>query len=449
MRKGKKVIGAALAGCMTASMFLTACGDGNENSGKTEIEILQYKPEAATYFDQVEEEFNATHDDIHLTIDSPNDASTIMRTRFIREDYPDIIGIGGDINYSYYVDAGILADVSDSDVMSNIKQSYKDILEALEIVPTDGTYGIPYVANAAGILYNRDMFEEHGWEIPTTWDELIALCEEIQAEGILPLEFGFLDRWTCLAPWNALAVDLAPSDVCKQVNRGETTFTEEYREAAEKYIQLIEYGPDDPVAYSYNDACTAFARGEAAMYPIGSYAVPQILSVNPDMNIDSFVMPGSNDPEENTLNSGIDLQFCVTAACPNKEAAYEVLDFLLQDDVVQQYITDQNSIPCKEGDFELASQLDGMMEYIESGNMTDYQDHYYPSEMAVDGQLQTFVQSKDVDAFLERFDREWPRYNRDIIRTTEEYEAEHSSSAARAPPCGAEMAPLPGMLPQV
>ena len=62
---------------------------------------------------QVEEEFNATHDDIHLTIDSPNDASTIMRTRFIREDYPDIIGIGGDINYSYYVDAGILADVSD------------------------------------------------------------------------------------------------------------------------------------------------------------------------------------------------------------------------------------------------------------------------------------------------------------------------------------------------
>ena len=49
MRKGKKVIGAALSGCMTASMFLTACGDGNEKSGKTEIEILQYKPEAATY----------------------------------------------------------------------------------------------------------------------------------------------------------------------------------------------------------------------------------------------------------------------------------------------------------------------------------------------------------------------------------------------------------------
>ncbi len=426
-RKGTKYLSVLLTASMGCAVVLSGCGD--PYGGKTHIEIINYKQEATDYFDALEEEFNATHDDIVLTIDSPNDASTILRTRFIREDYPDIIGIGGDINYSYYIDAEILADVSDYPGLENIKQSYLDIGEALEIVPTDGVYGVPYAANAAGILYNRDMFEEHGWEIPTTWDELIALCEEIQSQGILPLEFGFLDKWTCLAPWNALAVDLAPADVCKQVNRGETTFTQEYREAAEKYIQLMEYGPDDPVAYSYNDACTAFARGEAAMYPIGSYAVPQILSVNPEMNIDSFVMPGSDDPEGNTLNSGIDLQFCVTAACPDKEAAYEVLDFLLQDDVVQQYITDQNSIPCKEGDFELAPQLDGMSEYIESGNMTDYQDHYYPSEMAVDGQLQTFVQNKDVDAFLERFDREWPRYNRDIIRTTEEYEAEHGNSA--------------------
>ena len=426
-RKGTKYLSVLLTASMGCAVVLSGCGD--PYGGKTHIEIINYKQEATDYFDALEEEFNATHDDIVLTIDSPNDASTILRTQFIREDYPAIIGTGGDINYSYYIDAEILADVSDYPGLENIKQSYLDIGEALEIVPTDGVYGVPYAANAAGILYNRDMFEEHGWEIPTTWDELIALCEEIQSQGILPLEFGFLDKWTCLAPWNALAVDLAPADVCKQVNRGETTFTQEYREAAEKYIQLMEYGPDDPVAYSYNDACTAFARGEAAMYPIGSYAVPQILSVNPEMNIDSFVMPGSDDPEGNTLNSGIDLQFCVTAACPDKEAAYEVLDFLLQDDVVQQYITDQNSIPCKEGDFELAPQLDGMSEYIESGNMTDYQDHYYPSEMAVDGQLQTFVQNKDVDAFLERFDREWPRYNRDIIRTTEEYEAEHGNSA--------------------
>lgn len=427
MGKGKKAVSVLLVGCMMAAMLLAGCGDGSD-SGKTEIEIIQYKMEATDYFDALEEEFNATHDDIHLTIDSPNDASTIMRTRFIREDYPDIIGIGGDINYSYYVDAEILADLSDWDGMDNIKESYIDIAEGLETVPTDGTYIAPYMANAAGILYNRDMFEEHGWEIPTTWDELISLCEDIQAEGILPFYFGFRDSWTCLAPWNAIAVDLAPADVCKQVNRGETTFTEEYREAAEKYIQLMEYGPDDPVAYGYNDACTAFANGESAMYPIGSYAVPQIQSVNPDINIDSFVMPASDDPAENTLNSGIDLGFCVTAACEDKDAAFEVLDFLYEDENIQAYIDDQNSISCKEGDYELAPMLDGMTEYIESGNMTDYQDHYYPSEMAVDAILQTYVIDQDTDAFLARFDKDWARYNRDTIRAVQEYEEENGSA---------------------
>ena len=190
----KKVTAVFLVLTLLLSMAAVAgCGSDSSADGKTEIEIIQYKMEATDYFDALEKEFNETHDDIHLTIDSPNDASTIMKTRFIREDYPDIIGIGGDINYSYYVDAEILADLSDWDGMSNIKEAYLDIAEALEFVPTDGTYIAPYMANAAGILYNKDMFEEHGWEIPTNWDELISLCEEIQSEGILPFYFGFRD----------------------------------------------------------------------------------------------------------------------------------------------------------------------------------------------------------------------------------------------------------------
>lgn len=424
-RKGLRSLTTVLC-CVAAASVVQGCGSASD--GKTEIEIVQYKPEAANYFEKVEEEFNATHDDIHLTISSPNDATTILRTRFIREDYPDIIGIGGDINYSYFVDADILSDVSGYEGMKDINEGYLEIAEALELVPVDGTYIIPYVANAAGVLYNRDMFEEHGWQIPETWDELLLLCDQIQAEGIRPFYFGFKDTWTCLAPWNAMAVELAPADTTKQVNRGTTTFTEEYRELTEKYMSLLPYGPDDPFAYGYNDACTAFARGESAMYTIGSYATPQILSVNPDMNIDSFVMPASDDKEGRTLNSGIDLGFCVTADCKNKEAAYEVLDFLYADENIQKYIDDQNAVPCKKGNFTLSPMLDGMAEFIQSGNMTDYQDHYYPSEMAVDALLQTLLLEKDEDAFLQTFDTNWQRYNRDIIRMVQEYEAAHGSA---------------------
>lgn len=417
--------GFAILSCaVLAAGVLAGCGN-QDNSGKTEIELVQYKPEAVEVFKKLEEKFNSTHDDIHLKIDSPNDAMTILKTRFVREDYPDILGIGGDINYSYFIDSDILADVSDFDGLSEVNQGYVDILEGLEFVPTEGTYGVPYVANAAGILYNREMFKEHGWEIPTTWEELMTLCDTIQSEGILPFYFGFKDVWTCLASWNSLAVDLAPADVCQQVNAGKTEFSKEYKETAEKMLQLVQYGEEGPFAYGYNDACTAFANGESAMFAIGSYAVPQIKSVNPDMDIDSFVTPGSDSADGNTLNSGVDLMFAVTEDCENKEAAYEVIRFLMEDENIQAYLDDQNAVPCKNGEFNLAPNLDGMKEYIASGNMTDYQDHYYPSEMAVDAQIQTFLIEQDVDAFLNKFDKDWLRYNRDIIRKVEEYNAEN------------------------
>ena len=401
------------------------CGE-EASSDRAEVEMVCYKPEAVKAFEKIEARFNETHDDIHLTISSPNEAMTILKTRFIREDYPDIIGIGGDSNYSNFLDADLFLDISELEELEQVKKSYLQMDKELEFVPQEGAYALPYAANAAGVLYNKEMFQKYGWEIPETWEEFMTLCNEIQSCGIQPLYFGFKDTWTCLAPWNAVAVDLAPADVCAQVNRGKTTFSKEYKEVAERMLELLPYGPDDPFAYDYNGACTAFAKGESAMYTIGSYAIPQIQTVNPDMEIDSFVMPASNNKEENKLNSGIDLQFCVMQDCKNKEAAYEVLDFLLEDENVQAYLDAQKAVPCKEGDFELPSTLEGMKEYIKEGKMSDYQDHYYPSEMAVDAQIQTFLMKKDSKAFLKKFDTDWVRYNRDIIRKVEDYEKSHN-----------------------
>lgn len=426
MKTMKRFLCLVLSVLMTAALLLSGC-QKSADTGKTEIEIVQYKQEAVKTFEKIEANFNATHDDIHLTISSPNDATTILKTRFIREDYPDIIGIGGDVNYSNFVDAGILMDISDYDGLKNVKKSYLDILEGLEFVPTEGVFGMPYAANAAGILYNKAMFQEHGWTLPTNWKELITLCDTIKKAGILPFYFGMKDTWTCLAPWNALCVDLAPADICQQVNEGKATFTAAYKEVAEKMMQLLPYGEEGVVAYGYNDACTAFANGESAMYTIGSYAVPQILSVNPDMEIGSFVMPGNDDSDKQYLNSGVDLQFCVTSECPNKEAAYEVLRYLQEPANVQLYIDDQTSVPCENGDFKIPAVLDDMKYYIDNDKMVDYQDHHYPSEMSVDAIIQTMVIDGDIDAFLAKFDKDWVRYNRDIIRKVQAYQAAHQS----------------------
>lgn len=416
----------AVAGMVLALTGVTGCAQ-NSSDGKVEVELVSYKPEALGTFEEIAERFNASHDDIRLKVESPNEAMTILKTRFIREDYPDIVGIGGDINYSNFLDADLFMDISDFEGIGMVKQSYLDMDNELEFIPKDGVYALPYVANAAGILYNKDMFEEHGWEIPGTWSEFLALCEEIQSEGICPLYLGYKDTWTCLAPWNALAVGLTASDTCNQVNMGNTTFTNAYPEVAEKIKTLLDYAEPNPYAYGYNDACTAFARGQSAMYPIGSYAIPQIKSVNPTMNIDSFTFPANENEEDNVLNSGIDLQFCVMKASKNKEAVYEVLRFLYDDETIRFYLQNQGGITCKEGDFDIPEELEGMRAYIEADQMADFQDHHYPSEMSVDAMIQTFLLDDGahaVETFLNRFDKDWERYNRDLIRKVQQYQQE-------------------------
>lgn len=420
----RSLLGLSAAGA--ASLMLGGCSE-TRSDGKTEVEFVSYKQEAVNIFNQLAEEFNASSDDVYLNFTSPNDAVTIMKTRFVREDYPDVVAIGGDASYADFVDSNILADMTDYLGMDNIQDAYKEIMRSVTYVPMDGIYGVPYIANAAGMLYNKDMFAEHGWEIPNTWDELIALFEQIQQEepDIYPIYLGYLDTWTILSPWNSMLVQLVPEDHVRQVNRGEAKFADFYREPAEKLLQLLDYAEPGPMAYSYNDACTAFARGQSAMYPCGSFAVPQILSVNPDMNIGLFAMPAAANPDDRLVVSGVDLCWNMTVANEDhRDQVYEVIDFLAEPDNLQTYIDDQKAIPCTEGDFTLDPLFDDILEFIDEGKLIDYPDHSYPSSMACDAKLQTFLIEGDVDQFLEDWDTDWQRYNKSVIRKVQAAEEE-------------------------
>lgn len=66
-----------------------------------------------------------------------------------------------------------------------------------------------------------------------------------------------------------------------------------------------------------------------------------------------------------------------------------------------------------------------MRDYIENGIVADYRDYHYPSEMSVDAMIQTYLMDDSADAtdtFMKRFDKEWIRYNRDIVAKVKAYE---------------------------
>src|SRR5690606_9557099 len=51
----------------------------------------------------------------------------------------------------------------------------------------DGVQNVlAYALTVYGIWYNQAWMDEQGYTYPTTWDEMMALCEEIKGQGIAP-----------------------------------------------------------------------------------------------------------------------------------------------------------------------------------------------------------------------------------------------------------------------
>ena len=78
MFKRKFAVLALIAALITTSFAVAGCSSQGGENGKTVITMLQYKPEAVAAFEEIEERFNATHDDIELRIESPKAQSQIL-----------------------------------------------------------------------------------------------------------------------------------------------------------------------------------------------------------------------------------------------------------------------------------------------------------------------------------------------------------------------------------
>ncbi|MCM1167823.1 MAG: ABC transporter substrate-binding protein, partial [Ruminococcus sp.] len=146
-----------------------------------------------------------------------------------------------------------LIDLSVYDFVGNISTS---ILDQMSI--DGGVYMLPVNNGMYGILYNKTLMEEHGWEVPTNFEELEKLCGEIEEAGLIPGILGTqLTGASFAAVFNLAKTDwlttpqglewerdfLAGSASAKDNDNWKKTL-----DYAQKYIDIgmFETLPDDP-----------------------------------------------------------------------------------------------------------------------------------------------------------------------------------------------------------
>ena len=383
--KNKKMISVLMVGALMAGMLtVTGCGgssdgDSSAKGGKTELELFSSKAENKDVLQQLVDKFNEAHEDVTIKITAPADAGTVLKTRMAKNDMPDIVMMGGDNNYTEVESARMLVDLSDQDYISNIQDSYMQMVYDVNKDKEEKAYGVPYATNASGVIYNVDKFEELGLEIPKTWDEFIDVLDQIKDAGEQPLLMTYKDAWTSLCPWNSMAPDLQPDGFTDDRKEGKTTFAGTHEEIVEKYLTLLDYAQDDFMGLTYDDGNKAFANGDAVMIINGNWAINQYKNANADINVNMFALPASNDESKNYVTSGVDVLMGVCKDSANEDMAKEFVSFMMEPENAQTYIDDQFAFSAIKDVEQNNETVAGVKEDIANGKVANFPDHYYPS----------------------------------------------------------------------
>ena len=147
-----------------------------------------------------------------------------------------------------------------------IEQYGQDIPDNQKIAIGGDVYAIAFLANAQHLMYRRDILEEAGVEVPSTYEEVIEAAEAIREQDLMqyPLTGTYKAGW-----------DLAEEFVNMYTGHGGELFaggtaepnlqTEEAVAALETMRSLSEYMNPDFLTFDSTAASAEFEGGKAAI----------------------------------------------------------------------------------------------------------------------------------------------------------------------------------------
>ena len=300
---------AAAAGtaALAAAGGLAGCSSGD---GKVHLELFQFKSEAINLFDRICADFNDANPDIVVTQNFQANNITSLRARLVKGDMPDLITINGDYNYGALTRTSIFYDFGRTALLDGVNPAFASILNTLGQGGEGQTNGLAFADNGSGIIYNKDVFAEAGLEPPTTWNELIGICDELTGRGINPFYWATKDNWTGAPAFSSLSGSFLTDGVAawyaKRADLSSGTSFAELTPVFEKMLQAYSYGNSDKAGLGYNDGNQGFAQGKGAMYWHGTYAIPAIRSYNSDINLGTFATPADTAADTRVV-SGVDV----------------------------------------------------------------------------------------------------------------------------------------------
>ena len=259
----------------TSALALVSWLAGQAIAGTIVINTDTSDPAPKQAFQELIDGFKEAHPDVEVewNLFDHEGYKTSIRN-FLTADAPDIAAWYAGNRMAPYVDAGLFEDVSDVWADNGLDETLKSA--AASMTMDDKKWGVPYTYYQWGIYYRKDLFAEHGIEVPGNWDELVAISAALQEKGIKPFTIGTKALWPTGGWFDYLNLRVNGYEFHMELTGGEVPYTDDRVKAVfEKWAELIEpgYFIDNHAALDWQEAMALFVQGEAAMYLMGNFSV--------------------------------------------------------------------------------------------------------------------------------------------------------------------------------
>ncbi|RRJ62608.1 ABC transporter substrate-binding protein [Paenibacillus oralis] len=346
-------------------------GDGGGgNSGKAgEIYFLNFKPEIAAIYEKIAKDYEAeTGVKVKVVTAAAGTYETTLKSEIAKSDAPTIFQINGPVGYQNWKDYSL--DLKDTKLYSYLSD------QSLAVTSDGGVYGIPYVVEGYGIIYNNAIMQKY-FALPDkavsiasmdevkNFDTLKAVVEDMTAKadkfgikGVFSstsLASGEQWRWqTHLANYpfyyefkedtafdNPILAGMSKTEV-------EFKYNPNFKNLFDLYINNSVTKPALLGSKSVTDSMAEFALGQSAMVQNGNWAWAQINEV--DGNVvkaeDIKFLPiytGMSGEESQGLAIGTENYLAINSkVSPEKQqASIAFLEWLFSSDKGKAYVTNE------------------------------------------------------------------------------------------------------------
>lgn len=326
-------------------LVLGACQPKAPSESRTLVVWDQfYRDEESKVIDQLNAEFEAKNPGVIIKreVKVLEDLNLTVKLALKNEDGPDVAQVNqGRVDMGALVKDGLLLPLDNFSEQYLWKSRFPGSLLARNSFSEDGKlfgqghlYGVSPTAEVVGVYYNKALFAQHGWEIPTNFEAFQDLMFKIQEAGIVPISFGSLDGWNAIHMFSAIQHLLLGREYMDNfvfIKNNVYFENDQNLKAAEMFYEWHKSGffTKGFEGIGYDASNESFKKGDAAMTITGSWLAPELMT-GTDQDFGFFLLPGYEDKDALAIG-GLGVPFAIRATTEHQDLAAKYLDWMVSE----------------------------------------------------------------------------------------------------------------------